>query len=297
MLYVYRGINMKKFKNIAVISKKDDKNVADTLKSVVSFLEDRKFSYFLDKNSAKLISTNKNNIEDVLPDNCDIVLIIGGDGTLLSAAQTCADQNIPICGINKGRMGFLADIPPDKVNEDLKHILVDGDFSIDSRFSLSGEIIREGKSISKNLAFNDIVIHSRDAIRMIEMDIKVDNENVYTLNADGMIVSTPTGSTAYALSGGGPIIQPNLEALVLVPISPHILSNRPIVINSGSTVEIKLSEKSHTNGTVSFDGQINIPLNTEDVVRIEKSKVVLRLIQPPNHSYFSILRKKLGWGT
>ncbi len=288
---------MKKFKNIAVISKKDDKNVADTLKSVVSFLEDRKFSYFLDKNSAKLISTNKNNIEDVLPDNCDIVLIIGGDGTLLSAAQTCADQNIPICGINKGRMGFLADIPPDKVNEDLKHILVDGDFSIDSRFSLSGEIIREGKSISKNLAFNDIVIHSRDAIRMIEMDIKVDNENVYTLNADGMIVSTPTGSTAYALSGGGPIIQPNLEALVLVPISPHILSNRPIVINSGSTVEIKLSEKSHTNGTVSFDGQINIPLNTEDVVRIEKSKVVLRLIQPPNHSYFSILRKKLGWGT
>ena len=288
---------MKKFKNIAVISKKDDKNVADTLKSVVSFLEDRKFNYFLDKNSAKLISTNKNNVEDILPDNCDIVLIIGGDGTLLSAAQTCADQNIPICGINKGRMGFLADIPPDKVNEDLKHILVDGDFSIDSRFSLSGEIIREGKSISKNLAFNDIVIHSRDAIRMIEMDIKVDNENVYTLNADGMIVSTPTGSTAYALSGGGPIIQPNLEALVLVPISPHILSNRPIVINSGSTVEIKLSEKSHTSGTVSFDGQINIPLNTEDVVRIEKSKVVLRLIQPPNHSYFSILRKKLGWGT
>ncbi len=288
---------MKKFKNITVISKKDDKNVAETLKSVVSFLEDRQFNYFLDKNSAKLISSKKNTIEDTLPDNCDIALIIGGDGTLLSAAQTCADKNVPICGINKGKLGFLADIPPDKVNEDLKHILVDGNFSIDSRFSLSGEIIRQGKSISKNLAFNDIVIHSRDAIRMIEMDIKVDNENVYTVDADGMIVSTPTGSTAYALSGGGPIIQPNLEAFVLVPISPHILSNRPIVINSESTVEIKLSKKSHTNGTASFDGQINIPLNTEDVVRIKKSKVVLRLIQPPNHSYFSILRKKLGWGT
>ena len=131
---------------------------------------------------------------------------------------------------------------------------------------------------------------------MIEMDTTLDGEKLYTINADGLVVSTPTGSTAYSLSSGGPILQPTLEALLMVPICPHLLSNRPIVVGMDSIIEIKLSEKSQTNASVTFDGQINVPIEANDTIRISKSKVILKLIQPPGHSYLSILREKLGWG-
>ena len=283
------------FKNIAIISKNDDNSVKDSLDTVISYLDSKKIKYFLDNNSSILLNNKSSTNIDEMKSKCDIAFIIGGDGTLLRSAQYLSTANIPICGINRGRLGFLVDISPDHIEENLESILSDN-YSVDERISLIGTVIRNGQEISKNISFNDVVIHSKDAVRMIEMDTMLDGKKLYTVNADGLVVSTPTGSTAYSLSCGGPILQPSMEALVMVPICPHLLSNRPIVIGMNSVIEIKLSDKSHTNASVTFDGQINVPIEANDLIKITKGEVTLKLIQPPGINFLSILREKLGWG-
>lgn len=283
------------FKNIAIISKNDDNSVKDSLDTVINYLDSKKIKYFLDNNSSILLANKSSTNIDEMKRKCDIAFIIGGDGTLLRSAQYLSTANIPICGINRGRLGFLVDISPDHIEENLESILSDN-YSVDERISLVGTVIRNGQEISKNISFNDVVIHSKDAVRMIEMDTILDGKKLYTVNADGLVVSTPTGSTAYSLSCGGPILQPSMEALVMVPICPHLLSSRPIVIGMNSVIEIKLSDKSHTNASVTFDGQINVPIEANDLIKITKSEVTLKLIQPPGINFLSILREKLGWG-
>lgn len=283
------------FKNIAIISKIDDYSVKDSLDTVINYLDKKNISYFLDNNSSILLKDKTSSDINEMKNKCDIAFIIGGDGTLLRSAQEFAIANIPICGINRGRLGFLVDISPNHIEENLESIL-SNNYAVDERISLIGTVLRNGKEISKNISFNDVVVHSKDAVRMIEMDTTLNGEKLYTVNADGLVVSTPTGSTAYSLSSGGPILEPTMEALVMVPICPHLLSNRPIVINMNSTVEIKLSDKSHTNASVTFDGQINVPIEANDTIRISKGEVTLKLIQPPGINFLSILREKLGWG-
>ena len=283
------------FKNIAIISKNDDNSVKDSLDTVINYLDSKKINYFLDNNSSILLNNKSSTNVEEMKSKCDIAFIIGGDGTLLRSAQYLSKANIPICGINRGRLGFLVDISPDHIEENLESILSDN-YSVDERISLVGTVIRNGKEISKNISFNDVVIHSKDAVRMIEMDTVLDGKKLYTVNADGLVVSTPTGSTAYSLSCGGPILQPSMEALVMVPICPHLLSNRPIVIGMNSIIEIKLSDKSQTNASVTFDGQINVPIKANDTIKITKGKITLKLIQPPGINFLSILREKLGWG-
>ena len=283
------------FKNIAIISKNDDNSVKDSLDTVISYLDSKKIKYFLDNNSSILLNNKSSTNIDEMKSKCDIAFIIGGDGTLLRSAQYLSTANIPICGINRGRLGFLVDISPDRIEENLESILSDN-YSVDERISLIGTVIRNGQEISKNISFNDVVIHSKDAVRMIEMDTVLDGKKLYTVNADGLVVSTPTGSTAYSLSCGGPILQPSMEALIMVPICPHLLSNRPIVIGMNSVIEIKLSDKSHTNASVTFDGQINVPIEANDLIKITKGEVTLKLIQPPGINFLSILREKQGWG-
>ena len=286
---------MSTFKNIAIISKIDDDSVKDSLDAVINYLDSNDIKYFLDNNSSLLLKNKKPNDIEIIKSKCDIAFIIGGDGTLLRSAQDLSKSDIPLCGINRGRLGFLVDISPDHIEENLKSILSDN-YSVDERISLVGTVLRNGKEISKNISFNDVVIHSKDAVRMIEMDTKLNDEKLYTVNADGLVISTPTGSTAYSLSSGGPILEPTMEALVMVPICPHLLSNRPIVVDMNSTIEIKLSEKSQTNASVTFDGQINVPIEPNDIIKISKGEVTLKLIQPPGMSFLSILREKLGWG-
>ena len=283
------------FKNIAIISKNDDNSVKDSLDTVINYLDNKEIKYFLDNNSSILLNNKSSTNIDEMKSKCDIAFIIGGDGTLLRSAQYLSTANIPICGINRGRLGFLVDISPDHIEENLESILSDN-YSVDERISLIGTVIRNGQEISKNISFNDVVIHSKDAVRMIEMDTMLDGKKLYTVNADGLVVSTPTGSTAYSLSCGGPILQPSMEALVMVPICPHLLSNRPIVIGMNSVIEIRLSDKSHTNASVTFDGQINVPIEANDLIKITKGEVTLKLIQPPGINFLSILREKLGWG-
>lgn len=295
MLGKYIGGLMPMFKNIAIISKIDDNSVKDSLDTVINYLDSKNIKYFLDDNSSVLLKNKESTNIETIKNKCDIGFIIGGDGTLLRSAQELAKANIPICGINRGRLGFLVDISPNHIEENLESILSDN-YSVDERISLIGTVIRNGKEISKNISFNDVVIHSKDAVRMIEMDTTLNGEKLYTVNADGLVVSTPTGSTAYSLSCGGPILEPTMEALVMVPICPHLLSNRPIVIDMNSIIEIKLSDKSHTNASVTFDGQINVPIEANDTIRISKGTVTLKLIQPPGINFLSILREKLGWG-
>ena len=287
---------MSTFKKIGVIAKKDDDSVLDSLKIVIKFLENKQIDYFLDENSASLLKKNEFfSINDIC-NKVDFGIVIGGDGTLLNAAQYFANSNIPICGINRGRLGFLADISPKDIEKQLS-LIFSKNYIKDTRFSLSAALFEGDKLISENIAFNDVVIHSTNAIRMITIDISINSNEVYRINADGIVLSTPTGSTAYALSGGGPILQPTLEAILLVPICPHILSNRPIVIDVNSEVEIKLCKSSHTDAYISYDGQINTPFKIDNLVSINKSEIKLNLIQPPDHNYLSILREKLGWGT
>ena len=187
------------FKNIAIISKNDDNSVKDSLDTVINYLDNKEIKYFLDNNSSILLDNQSSTNIDEMKSKCDIAFIIGGDGTLLRSAQYLSTANIPICGINRGRLGFLVDISPDRIEENLESILSDN-YSVDERISLIGTVIRNGQEISKNISFNDVVIHSKDAVRMIEMDTVLDGKKLYTVNADGLVVSTPTGSTAYSLS-------------------------------------------------------------------------------------------------
>ena len=186
------------FKNIAIISKIDDNSVKDSLNTVINYLDSKNIKYFLDDNSNALLKNKTSTSLEDMTKKCDIAFIIGGDGTLLRSAQYLSKADIPICGINRGRLGFLVDISPNHIKENLENIL-SNNYSIDERISLIGTVIRDGKEISKNISFNDVVVHSKDAVRMIEMDTTLNGQRLYTLNADGLVISTPTGSTAYSL--------------------------------------------------------------------------------------------------
>jgi len=216
------------------------------------------------------------------------------DGTLLNAARSLVDADVPVLGVNLGRLGFLADVSPRDMGQRLDEILA-GQFEEERRALLHASVIRGGHSVSESDALNDIVIHKWDIARMIELDTRIDGRFLNSLRADGLIVSTPTGSTAYALSGGGPIIEPSLPALVLVPICPHTLSNRPIVLSDQSTIEILVHGDDANKAQITCDGQVNFSLATGDIIRIQRKAKTLRLIHPSGHDHFDIMRKKLRW--
>lgn len=225
----------------------------------------------------------------------DLLITVGGDGTLLRAARLLADREIPLLGINLGRLGFLADISPDDMTERLADILA-GRFDEERRFLLRTEILREGAVVASQLAFNDAVIHKWNTARLIEFETYVNGHFVDFQRSDGLIVSTPTGSTAYALSGGGPLMEPDLDAILMVPICPHTLSNRPIVVGGDSRIDIVVcgsTDPQHVR--VSCDGQNGMVIDTGDLVRMRRHPNDIRLIHPRGHDHFNIMRTKLGW--
>ena len=284
------------FKKVALISKPNDSDVAETLGAVIGYLSKNKLNITVDAAASSMIDTSGCNVAEIqdIKEDTDLAIIVGGDGTLLAAAQHLAPLGIPICGINRGRLGFLVDISPKEITAALDGIL-NGKFTLEERIALQAKVERDGKTVSQNNSYNDVVVHCRDAVRLIELHNKIDGAPLNTLSADGLIVATPTCSTAYALSCGGPIIQPTLDSLVLVPISPHILSNRPIVVNAKNEIEIMVSKNSRADAVVSFDGHIHFPLELGDKVTIRKDSAKLKLAQPLGHDYLDILRKKLSW--
>ncbi|MEE9160973.1 MAG: NAD(+) kinase [Gammaproteobacteria bacterium] len=286
------------FKRIALITNSNAKKVAETLNSLIIYLQSSKIDFILDEcSSALAVQPGLPGMkDDEFDTDCDLAIAIGGDGTMLKAAHLICLHDIPLLGINRGRLGFLADIPADAMEEHLKPIFA-GTFVEDERFLLHVEVLREGESLLKSSAFNDVILQKWNIARLIEFETYVDDNFVHRQRSDGLIVSTPTGSTAYALAGGGQILHPSLDALTLVPICPHTLTNRPIVIDGNSLVEIVVGTREIDQARLTCDGDIELELAPGDRVRIQKEDKIIRLIHPENHDHFSILRAKLQWGT
>jgi len=282
------------FKTVAVVGKSDAANLPDVLDQLSGLLRSRRIRILMDAPTAGVSRTAPDSVLELeeLPAKADLTVVVGGDGTLISCARLMAERGVPLVGVNLGRLGFLTDIPADGLEGAVASVL-DGEFITEQRTMLSGSVRRGKKSVFSTLAFNDVVV-SRGAMgSMIEFAVTVDGEFIYSLRADGVIVATPTGSTAYALSAGGPILHPALQALALVPISPHTLSNRPIAIRGTSNVEITLvrGEGARAN----FDVQAHWELDPGDVVCVSAAPRAATLLHPKGYRYFSMLRQKLRW--
>lgn len=230
-----------------------------------------------------------------LPQAPDLVVAVGGDGTMLHAASLTAPSDVPLLGINRGRLGFLTDVSPADMLESLDKIL-SGDYSRETRLRLQATIRAADQSETTALALNDVVLQRRDTGRMLDFETRIAGTYVNTHMGDGLIVATPTGSTAYALSCGGPIIEPQLDAVVVVPICPHTLSDRPVVIPASQHIEVTLLERDDTSAEVSVDGHTLGELRPDDRLIIGQSSSRITLIHPPGYDYYEILRSKLNWG-
>jgi len=287
---------MSGFSSIGLIAKSDDDGqVARTLQTIYAHLIERGLDVSLDRSTDPFLDIDHTVPRRELAEDSDLVIVVGGDGTLLTAARSLADAGIPIVGVNLGRLGFLVDVSPDTMLTRLDAILA-GNYSEEHRFLVHTEIIRDGEVIRTGLAVNDVVLRIKNVVRMIEFETWVNGNFVNIQRADGMVVSTPTGSTAYALSGGGPILHPSLEALLLLPICPHTLSSRPIVVTADSDVEIRICRHIDEVGQVVCDGQNNIDVAAGDRVRIRRKDERMRLLHPADYDYYHILREKLHWG-
>lgn len=286
----------KPFTTVGIIGRYGDANMSSTVLELGEFLQRRGLHVLLDEGTAEVIREQKFEIANrtTISKRCDLVVVIGGDGTLLNAARTLSNYGGALLGINRGRLGFLTDISPANMGERLDEILL-GKYIWEDRFLLHTHIEREGQNISESSAFNDVVVHKWDVARMIEFKTYINDQYVNTMRSDGLIVSTPTGSTAYALSGGGPILHPAVHAIVLVPICPHTMSNRPIVVDAKSVIRIEVSDNTRSPAQITCDGQINLGLVSGDRVVIRQKEHPVRLIHPSDHNYFEILRAKLHW--
>jgi len=227
---------------------------------------------------------------------CQLAIVVGGDGSLLHAARDLVDYDIPMLGVNRGRLGFLTDIAPQDPEQPVRDIL-DGKYVSTERFLLEAELCRGDTCVQPNIALNDVVLQPRGSIRMIHFTLNIDGQYVYTQRSDGLIVSTPTGSTAYALSGGGPIVHPKLQAINIVPINPHTLSNRPIVVSADSELEIILEPDSSVDAQAVFDGQIYMEAELGDCIRVRRKQKSLKLLHPIGHDFYATCRSKLNWAT
>ena len=285
------------FRTIGLIAKHGDPRVGETLDRLIDLLHVRGLNAVLDDQSAgALLRTGMPVIaRHDLGRKCDLIIVVAGDGTFLSAARTLADQDVPLLGVNLGRLGFLADVMPDEMADRLNEVL-DGDFIEERRFLLDVTVVRGAGNVFAGLALNEAVTHKSSMARLVEFETHIDGHLVNSQRSDGLIVATPTGSTAYALSGGGPILHPSLDAIVLVPICPHTLSSRPIVVGAGSLVEVVLADEAESSVQLSCDGQTTVELAAGDRISIRKHQPDLRLIHPAGHEYYATLRAKLHWG-
>ena len=267
--------------------------VPDTLNALVDHLERLQCNVFIEASTASIVERQCPTVDFAHP-SCaiDLIIVVGGDGSLITAAHTAIAMDIPILGINRGRLGFLTDIHPDQLQ--VIDQILNGDYQKEQRFGLS-VILAPRDSTTCHTALNDAVLLPADQAQMIEFSVYVDEHHVCHHRADGMIIATPTGSTAYALSGGGPILYPSLEAIVLVPMFPHTLSSRPIVIPNKSTITLKISAHNGKAPYISCDGKARTPIQPGSEVRIQHQKKPLTLIHPRGYNYFQTLREKLHW--
>ncbi|GAB1369292.1 NAD kinase [Azonexus hydrophilus] len=285
-------------RTIALVGKYNSPEIAESLSRLAQYLHERGVSVFIERETAghigKLVDLARwvtCGFNDIGA-HADVAIVLGGDGTMLNAARRLARYCVPLVGVNQGRLGFMTDIARDDMLTCMDDLL-DGNFQPESRMLLAAEVLRGGREIASNLALNDVVIDKGAIGRLIEFELFIDGEFIFNLRSDGLIVSTPTGSTAYALSAGGPILHPTLTGIALVPLYPHALTYRPVTVND--TVEIELRITHADDPRVHFDGQVTQDLQVGDSVRIHRSDHAISFLHPPGYSYFSMLRQKLQW--
>lgn len=282
-------------KSIGIISRPRRSNLSEVVPSLLKWLDGRGIRVTYDQETAGSVTKpSDGRTREQVAAASDLLLVLGGDGTLLAAARVAAPKGIPILPINMGSLGFLTSFMLEELYPALEDILA-GRLTISERVMLHVELHRNGKSLDKQSVLNEVVINKGALARMIELELIIDNDFVCRYRADGLIVASPTGSTAYSLSAGGPIVHPTVESFIITPICPHTLSDRPVVVRDTSIVEMKLSAGTESV-FLTLDGQKGIPLQATDRVRISRAHEMLKLIQTPNKSYFEILRNKLKWG-
>ena len=285
-----------KFNNVGLIVKPHLDAVDKPASHIIAFLEKNNCTIYVDDSAKNIAGADAHNISSrqEIGNVSDLIIVIGGDGTFLDAASSLVSADVPLIGINVGRLGFLVDVSPDNLDGSLEKIF-SGDYSKEERFLLQAEVFRNEQSIFSANALNDVVIHHRDVAQMMEFETRINGTFVNHQRADGLIIATPTGSTAYALSSGGPLLHPTLNAIALVPISPHTLSNRPIVVNYDSEIEVLIYETKQAIGRVSCDGKRSYDLIKDDIIRIKRHSHLISLLHPPGYNHYHTLREKLHW--
>ncbi|WP_423840212.1 NAD(+) kinase [Vibrio mytili] len=284
---------------IAIIGKPRDQQAIQTHKELYQWLTAEGYKVFIDDRLAAILDDIPSSQFASLVElgkNADLAIVVGGDGNMLGAARILSRFDVAVIGVNRGNLGFLTDLSPDDFQASLKAVL-DGEYIEEERFLLEAEVHRHGQIKSHNAALNEAVLHPGQIAHMIEFEVYIDNSFAFSLRADGLIVSTPTGSTAYSLSGGGPILSPSLNAISLVPMFPHTLSSRPLVVDSKRRIKLVVSPDNRGTQEVSCDGQVSLPVSPGDEIHIYQSPNVLKLIHPKDYSYYHVLRNKLGWSS
>lgn len=284
----------KEFQKVAILGRHDDPRVAEPMTALVAHLTKVGATVLASEEMSLPLDVSRVPEAD-LPKHADLVIAIGGDGTILYAGRLTSGHDVPLLGINRGRLGFLADVTPDEMLDSVDHVL-NGDYTTDSRMQLEAHIVRRNGEQITATALNDVVLQRSESARMLDFETRVGDHYVNTHSGDGLIVATPTGSTAYALSCGGPILESQLDAFVVVPICPHTLTDRPIVMPAQQTIAVHLLERKDTSAGVSVDGQSMGSFEAGDVLTLRAAKERIMLVHPPYYDFYGILRSKLFWG-
>lgn len=289
---------MNRFQRIGLLASLDVPEVRESLLRAEQVLSAHGCQVFYEKQAAQLVGKALDQALDIdqFGDAIDLCVVVGGDGSMLGAGRKIAATGVPMLGLNRGTLGFLTDITPDEIEQRMVPVLK-GNYSQSERFLLHAQVSRDGQPLGDGFAVNDVVVHPGESVRMMEFELYVDGEFVNSQRSDGLIVSTPTGSTAYALSAGGPILFPELDAIVVVPLNPHTLSNRPIVLSGSAEIEIRVGSRNELHPRVTCDGHQTVVSMPGDVIRVHKHSHSIKLIHPSDHNFYQICRSKLGWSS
>ncbi len=289
----------KEFNVVAIVARRLTDRILESITKIDSLLNEMGIQTLLEEKVLSALKLNRGNgvvTRAELGGVADLVIVVGGDGSILGVSRDLAGSGVPVVGVNRGSLGFLAAIAPGDIEEKFEQIL-SGDYSIEDHFLLEAQVFRDDVLVSSSTALNDVVVNPSSMSRMMEFDLLVNEEFVYNQRSDGVIVASPTGSTAYSLSAGGPIMHPRLDAVVVVPMFPHTLTSRPLVVSGDSTVMVRIIDAAEGAPQLSCDSQINLPLEVGDVVKVGKSEEPLNLLYPAGHSFYESCRSKLDWAS
>jgi len=282
-------------KKIGIVSKPRKAEIREIVPQLVEWLRERDIEVSFDKETGAILeSSEKCLTRNELPGKVDLLVVLGGDGTLLAAARSLYRREVPIFAVNLGDLGFLTVITRDELYPALEGVL-SGNYRSERRVQIEGELVRADEVLSTFRALNDVVLNKGAIARIQDFEVYADGEFISNYKSDGLIVATPTGSTAYSLAAGGPVVSPFVEAFMVTPICAHTLTNRPLVLRDSATIEIVVKSQREA-AYLTVDGQVGIATHSEDIIRVRKSDSYIELIQPPQRNYYEILRQKLKWG-